>query len=217
MKTMQTAIANPADAYHTWRMGVRRHLQRTGYSEAAARIGHYDRDLRGVYLSGASTTEGAHVVERMWGGGYAANPSGATVGWIVGGVILGGGLLYLALKPKAAAEAGAMTRAPGSSKQGSCTVDEARLTAWAAQSPHNLFAIYVPSLDGPPPSVAAQVAQFWPKGLDTGKRLVVADGKGRFWYYENAATMPVQRTDLRADYCATNTTAGVSPAAMFMV
>lgn len=95
-------MTNPADAYKTWLMGVRRTLQRTGYTEAAKHVGRYDRDLRGVYLSGAGTAEGAAVVSRAWVGGYAENPTTTGMLVTVGALIAAGVVLYLIFKPKPA-------------------------------------------------------------------------------------------------------------------
>jgi len=95
-------LSNPPDAYRTWIMGVQRTLLKTGHSEAAWSVGKYDRDLRGVYLSGASPSEGASVVSRRWSGGYNANIANEGSGWLIAlsSLAFGGVLLYFALKPK---------------------------------------------------------------------------------------------------------------------
>jgi hypothetical protein len=206
---MDTTLANPADAYKTWRMGVRRHLERTGYHEAAAGIARYDRDLRGVYLSGASTTEAARIVERMWGGGYLANPSGTTVAWIVGGLAVAGAVLYFVFKKPAAAAAEAAT--PGTAPApAACPLDPAKLASWGIQHGYRVFP--VPS--GPPPA-APPVSGF---GVDVST-IVAVTSDGKFWTYTVppvGPTVATERADLRDAYCkSVGATAGL--AAMFMV
>lgn len=119
-------LTNPADAYKTWLMGVRRTLQRTGYPEAAKHVGQYDRDLRGVFLSGAGPAEGAGVVSRRWQGGYNANVAYGGSGWLIGlsALAVGGLMAYLAFRPTPAAA--------GSPKTLSCPTDLSSLNTWAS-------------------------------------------------------------------------------------
>lgn len=193
-------LANPPDAYKTWRMSVRRQLERTGYPEASRNIGKYDRDLRGVYLSGASTAEGAHVVSRAWAGGYAAlaNPSGTTIAWIAGGVVVGGLVLYLLTRKKETTEEPAdqqPAKAPEVSipvELTTCDItaaDVPGIQVWAAKQGFPVV-LYTPA--------TVPLAQLPSAAL---KNTIAVTSDGKFWKYKETTGSPYEAPELRASYC----------------
>lgn len=221
-------LANGPDAYKTWVMGVRRHLQRTGYPSDIART--HDRDLRGIYLSGASTSEGAKYLARAHQGGYLANPSPG--GWLLalGAVAVGGVVLYLVLKPKTAAAADSSAAERSSSAPASapaqnpaaspntplapqrfpgggvaCSVDAATLGTWGTTN--KLFTVYLqatttaPPLNTPAGGIPVGLRDLVVKTQTVSESvLVVVTNDGAFWRYQDG--QPVQASDLQSNYCA---------------
>lgn len=219
-------LHNPSDAYKTWLMGVRRQLQRTGYPEAAGRLPKHDRDLRGVYLSGASAGDAARVVgEAYRRGDFAENPVGTGGVLLAVGAVLGVGAIvyYLATREKKEEKPATSFTKPGGGPlvpppSPPCVIDAGKLQVFAQSK--GMLAVSLPACPPSAPPVQNQPAPpavpCWddPKApawaalwavLGTAAPTVpvlLALRDGTLWTYGGSPPLPMRRDDLRAEYCA---------------
>lgn len=200
--------SNPADAYKTWLMGVRRQLQRTGFGDATPVLRSRERELRGLYVSGASTSEGARFVgETFQRGDYAANPTTETTALLIGlgALVVVGGIIWYVNKSKEGTGTKAIETEPLPSPA-TCSFDEIRVHTFAMSK--GLFGVYAPAKLSdwkpafPPPwvdlykKIPALADKSTPAPL-----LVLSDGS--FWTYDfdKDPPTPTKRDDLRDEYC----------------
>ncbi len=214
---------NPADAYKTWLMGVRRQLQRTGFGDASPVFRTRERELRGIYLSGGGTAEGARFVgEAYQRGDYAANPMAESTALLIGLgalVVVGVGIWYVNK-----AKEGAGTALPPAAN---CSFEENKvrafaktrglygslLTTWNVKDANgqleapawSAYTALVPADQAPTPST--------PFGAWTPPLVVLNDSS--FWTYDTSVSpaKPVRRDDLRNEYCNSLVKRTVSAAA----
>lgn len=199
--------ANP-DAYKTWLMGVRRQLQRTGFGDATPVLRSRERELRGLYVSGASTSEGARFVgETFQRGDYAANPTTETTALLIGlgALVVVGGIIWYVNKSKEGTGTKAIETEPLPSPA-TCSFDEIRVHTFAMSK--GLFGVYAPA------KLSDWKPAFPPPWVDLYKKippladkstpaplLVLSDGS--FWTYDfdKDPPTPTKRDGLRDEYC----------------
>ncbi len=214
---------NPADPYRTWLMGVRRQLSRTGYPSTIPP--KYERDLRGVYLSGASTKEGAKIMSQAFQGGYAANPATGTIVAVAAALGLVGVVAYFALRKKEEeAKPATSFTGPGGKPRlppppsAACVVDPGKLQVFAQSK--GMLAVYLPACPAatppvqnqPPPAtgpcwdpaVPPAWAALWATVVKAEAPIVpvlLVLSDGGFWTYGGSPPVATLRTDLRTAYC----------------
>lgn len=167
-----------------------------------------------------------------------ANPSYSSLPWILGYVVVGGVVYYLIAKKSYAAPAAGYTAptttppaygTPNPSptpqpygtpnptpapQQCPFPLDKAKLNQWLLGS--DLFGFFSPTC--PPPKGYLPLATAHPEinSVPPGVSIIaICEDTGDFWFYAGPGSTPVKRDDLRASYCKTFGTAGLS--SMFMV
>lgn len=111
-------------------------------------------------------------------------------GWVVGAVLIAGLAAYIvydAVKGKEAAES-------------SCPLDMGKLQAWSIKRGYALLYLFGWKGAAPPPNT--QLVDEFPQLASVTTPVVAVLANGSFWLYQNMASAPQRRDDLRAEYCA---------------